>query len=389
MGFLNFNSNKKPQGETVVTTSQDFLSQIAVGDRDLSKPFIDDHYVHNNGMVYFGHDNLYPNLLNNLYLSSSIHSTCVNFKTNTIIGGGWSWKDYDSLSGQHKMDLKSWVAKHKFNDLIEQIAKDWVKHNRVYILLKFKEGKVVKSKLVDPANVRNDSRGIFKDVERYFISDDFSRGITRKEVKPYHMTCKDEWQMLELTGKTGGSMTYSLPDYIAAGNWLYLDGEVSYLYKQGIVNSINPSMIFKFPFETTPEVKSKIRNMLTKSGKGAKNMGRVFTFFKEKEQQPEIETVKTTNNDKLYSQTSSEIKDNIAIAHQLDPSMIGVKVAGKLGNSQELRIQYEVFEKNWVIKNRRIIQEFVNKFAQITEAHGKIEINRFSIIDDDTLSTQK
>lgn len=403
MGIFNFfNSNKTsssstgefmniPSGNNDTDNYQEhsFLARINVGDRDLSKPIINDDYIIGNGMVYFGEDNLFPNLINNLYLSSSIHATCINFKTSAIMGGGYEWEGVNNDDLSVLKNIKKFERITKFKKLIKTITKDFIKHNRAIILLRYdkKEQKYVSAKVLDPENVRNDKVGVFKDLKLYFISDDFTKFNTVKEVKPYSPDCVDEWQILELRGETGGSPTYPLPDYVANGNWTYLDGEISYLYKQGIVNSINPSMIFKFPFETTPEVKSKIKKMLTFTGKGAKNMGRIFTFFKPKDQQPEIETVQTTSNDKLYSQVSKEIKDNIIISHQLNPSIIGVKVAGQLGNTEEIRVSYQIFEKNWVMENRYIIESFINELVFIFGLNAKFVFNTFNIIDDEIVET--
>ena len=390
MGLFNFNSSsettEKPQGE-----SMDFVTQINVGDRDLSKPYIDDRMVGYMGMVYFGEDNLFPNLTNNLYLSSPIHAACINFKTSAICGAGYEFKGYENLSLEKKKELKIFENRVKLKKLIKTITKNYVKHNRAHILLKYskEEKRYTQAKLIDPEKVRNDQVTIFKDVTKYFISDGFEYHNLIKTITPYSPTNKDEWQMLELRGETGGSPTYPLPDYVSNGNWTYLDGEISYLYKQGIVNSINPSMIFKFPFDTNPETKAKIKRMLTTMGKGAKNMGRILTFFKPKAQQPEIETIATTQNDKLYKQVSQEIKDNIAISHQMNPSLAGVVTAGKLSNDSETKTYYQLFEKNWVIENREIVEDFLNDFCRIFDITEKLELNRFQLIDDEIVEVDE
>ena len=368
------------------------MGNVAVGDRALSKPYIDDNYVGGGGVVYFGEDNLYPNLLNNLYRSSPIHATCINFKTNALCGGGFEFEGYDGATLDQKKEIKKLEIRLKLKSLIRGISQDFIKHGRACVLLTYSEEKrcYVKARLIDPENVRNNRVGIMDDAPtKYFISDDWRRYGTLKEVSAYRVGCKDKYQMLELRTNTAGMKTYPLPDYVSNGNWTYLDGEISYLYKQGIVNSINPSMIFKFPFETTPGQKQKIRRMLETVGKGAKNMGRILTFYKPKDQQPEIETVSTTQNDKLYAQVSKEIKDNIAISHQIDPAVIGVHVSGKLGNSEELKMQYQLFEKNWVMENRSTVEEFINDiWVGVFKIQNKIKLKRFNIIDEEIVETK-
>ena len=393
MGWFNFKSNSNTSntsnsntssinstgstGSTGATKEYDFLTNIPVGDRDLSKPFINDSYVDRNGSIRFGVDNLYPELINNLYLTSSIHSACINYKTNSIIGGGYNLKDYETSGFNDKMELKKFKIRNNFDNNFEIIVKNFIKHGRSPILIKFNDkGHPISFKVLDPSNVRSGRSGIFVDIERYFISDDWQLKRNVMEVKPYSPSCKDTYQLFELRGHTGGSKTYPLPEYVANSNWTYLDGEISYLYKQGIVNSINPSMIFKFPFETTPEQKSNIKRMLTTLGKGAKNMGRIFTFWKD--QSPEIETVQTSSNDKLYREASSEIKDNICFAHQINPAIMGVARGGQLGNVQELEVSYNIFKRNWVKPNKHKIELFINDIFDIFKINYE-----FEILDDD------
>lgn len=380
MGFFNFGSKKQTEvkldnqsfsNENENSKEYSFLANIPVGDRDLSKPYINDSQQGANGMVRFGIDNLYPELINNLYLTSAIHSSCINYKTNSIIGAGYNLVDYNSSSIKDKREFKKFKIKNNFDNVLEIITKNYIKHGRSPILIRFKEGYPISFRVLDPSNVRSTRKTIFSDIEQYFISDDYQLLKKVKPIKPYSPDCKDEYQLFELRNHTGGSSTYPLPEYVANSNWTYLDGEISYLYKQGIVNSINPSMIFKFPFETTPEQKDNIKRMLTSKGKGAKNMGRIFTFWKD--QSPEIETVQTSNNDKLYKEASSEIKDNICFAHQINPAIMGVAKGGQLGNIQELEISYNIFYRTWVRPNKSKVSDFINDILDIFKINYEFE----------------
>lgn len=391
MGLFNFNKKAseptEPSNENI-GDEMAFLAHVNVGDRDLSKPYIDERRVGAGGYVYFGQDNLYPEIYNNLYVGSGLHSACVNFKTNSIVGGGYEWTGVEKMTLDKQKAIRKLEIKLGLKKLMRTIAKDFIKHNRAYVLLRYDkdENAYIKAKSVDPSKIRKSFVGTFSfDTPVYFFSEDYSRMISTKKIDAYYPGCKSEWQLMELQGETGGSDTYPLPDYNGGLNWIFLDSEISYLYKQGIVNAINPSLIFKFPFETTPQVKNKINATLKKQGVGAKNMGKIFTFFKPKEQQPEIETVKTSNNDKLYKGTSEEIKDNISYSHQMDPVLIGVAKSGKLGNTQEIETSYTIFEKNWVMTNREIVEDFINDIIDAVGRKDKIiediSFNRYDLFE--------
>ena len=72
--------------------------------------------------VTFGKDNQYPTHLLNLYHNSIIHSACVDFLTNAIIGDG---VDYAAMSIDNENELvpnylESW------DELLYKVAKDLV-----------------------------------------------------------------------------------------------------------------------------------------------------------------------------------------------------------------------------------------------------------------------
>jgi len=56
---------------------------------DLSQPFVDDYYSRGFSWVFFGEDNLYPQILNQLYISAPMHQACCNFKRYSVIGNGY------------------------------------------------------------------------------------------------------------------------------------------------------------------------------------------------------------------------------------------------------------------------------------------------------------
>ncbi len=154
MGLLNFRKSKAtpPPNDRSVGA---YASHILDNDRDLSSPNIRDSFVNGRGMVYFGEDNLYPNAVNELYNISGIHSACVNFKRNTIVGGGYEWVNQNlSLSDQKKQ--KVFEIRSDFENLIDKVAIDYVKHGRAIVLLKVVNKEVVKAISVDPEKVRND-----------------------------------------------------------------------------------------------------------------------------------------------------------------------------------------------------------------------------------------
>jgi hypothetical protein len=61
---------------------------------------------------------------------------------------------------------------------------------------------------------------------------------------------------------------------------------------------------------------------------------------------------------------------------------MGIKVAGSLGNAQELEMSYGIWEKNVVFPLRDIMEKLGQTLCQITDTKGKFQINGYQIIGD-------
>jgi hypothetical protein len=65
----------------------------------------------------FGVDNLYPEMLNQMYYSSPLHGAIVDFKTNAVIGGGFALKT-DLLTTVEKLELYTFERKINLSILL-------------------------------------------------------------------------------------------------------------------------------------------------------------------------------------------------------------------------------------------------------------------------------
>ena len=149
---------------------------MRVGGQDLSTPYINRYYTVNN-IVRFGTDNLYPQLLNQLYYTSPIHGACIDFTSNAIIGGGYRWLD-ETISGQAKVEQMAFEKSNKFAKLAKVLTKDFVMHRRVTVEVTRRGDKIVKFRRLDPATIRNN---IY--LNQFVYSQDWSRGMV--DVKEY------------------------------------------------------------------------------------------------------------------------------------------------------------------------------------------------------------
>jgi hypothetical protein len=185
-------------------------------------------------------------------------------------------------------------------------------------------------------------------------------------LSPYAPGNTDEWQVVEIKNHVGGFQAYGMPDWASSANWQKVGADIALLHKSAIENGIQPSVIYKYPYVMSPDERHTWENGMRKNAKGAKNYGRAMKVeAQSRDLMPEIDVVSTTDNHALFEQTSKEYKEEVAISHNLDPALMGVRIQGSLGAQDEKEFAAEQFKKLWVKDNRMIVEDFLNNLRTI------------------------
>lgn len=375
--FGKFKENNSIQAEVIGDNYQAFSTPFQkVPKSNLSLPFVWGRYEVR-GYVPFGDDNMYPQWLNQMYYSSPLHGSIVDFKANASVGGGFEFNT-DRLNAKGKTDLYAFSKQLNFQKLIPLITKEVIVHERNYFLVDVKEGKVTKAKRISADKVR-----VNKNRSEYSVCEDWLSTTDIKKYTPYNKGCKNGTYILTFENLTLGQDIYPIPSYTSALNFAYLSGELSYLAKNNIQNSIFPSFAMLFPKKPQSEeemeaVKDSVKNM-----KGAENAGKPVAFFaNSKDQLPELVTVPTNANDSLFKETSELITEQVCFAHTIDPILLGVRTTGSLGNGSDIKQAYTIFEKNVVMPLRERIENIINTLLEVMGIEATITINNFQIINE-------
>jgi hypothetical protein len=375
MGIFDRFKQAKPE---VVEGYQSFSTPFGkIGRGDLSLPYVNGRYQVS-GYVPFGQDNLYPEILNQIYYTSPLHGAIVDFKVNATIGAGYELKT-DKLSPQELLDLYTWEKKMRLAKSVKAVTKQLVMHNRVYFKLHFDEkGKLHKIENVSPEKVRvNNTKTM------YSLCDDWASRIDVEEVKPYHPLNSDKCQLYSYELPSIGQDYYPLPQYSSALNFAFLSGELSYFAKSNIQNSIFPAFAMMFPKRPQSEEEKKVLRDTIDRMKGAANAGKGVAFFANSpDQLPKIESIPTNQNDKLFQEASGLNTEQICFAHTIDPILMGVRTTGSLGNGADIKQAYVIFEKNVVIPLREQVTEIFSELLNIARLKADFTIKNFQIIND-------
>ena len=375
MGIFDRFKQTKPE---VVEGYQSFSTPFGkIGRGDLSLPYVNGRYQVS-GYVPFGQDNLYPEILNQIYYTSPLHGAIVDFKVNATIGAGYELKT-DKLTPQELLDLYTWEKKMRLAKSVKAVTKQLVMHNRVYFKLHFDEkNKLHKIENVSPEKVRvNNTKTM------YSLCDDWASRIDVEEVKPYHPLNGDKCQLYSYELPSIGQDYYPLPQYSSALNFAFLSGELSYFAKSNIQNSIFPAFAMMFPKRPQSEEEKKVLRDTIDRMKGAQNAGKGVAFFANSpDQLPKIESIPTNQNDKLFQEASGLNTEQICFAHTIDPILMGVRTTGSLGNGADIKQAYVIFEKNVVIPLREQVTEIFTELLNIARLKADFTIKNFQIIND-------
>ena len=368
----------KPQKMEVIEGYQSFSTPFQkVGGANLSLPYVNGRYQVA-GYIPFGQDNQFPELLNQLYYTSPLHGAIVDFKTNAVIGGGYTLET-EKMSNEDKLKLYTFEKKIKLGKVDKALTQQLIVHHRVYFKLCYnKKGDLYKIENVSPEKVR-----ISRDKITYHLCDDWSARIDVTPIKKYHPTCTDLEQLYCYELMTLGQEWYPLPQYTSALNFAFLSGELSYFAKANIQNSIFPSFAMMFPKRPqSEEEKSMIKSTIDRL-KGAANAGKAVAFFANNQDQlPKIEALPVNNNDKLFHEASALNTEQICFSHTIDPILMGVRTTGSLGGGADIKQAYVVFEKNVVMPLRNEVENIVNELLHLAKIPGKYMINNFQIINE-------
>jgi hypothetical protein len=369
---------EKPQTTQVVEGYQSFSTPFGrVGDANLSLPYVNGRYQVA-GYIPFGQDNMFPELLNQLYYTSPLHGAIVDFKTNSVVGGGYTLKS-EGMTNEDKLKLYTFEKKIKLGKVERAIAQQLTVHHRVYFKLCYN----AKRELYKIYNVSPEKVRIARDKITYFLCDDWSARIDVTSIKKYHPTNSDLEQLYVYEIMTLGQEWYPLPQYTSALNFAFLSGELSYFAKSNIQNSVFPSFAMMFPKRPqSEEEKSMIKHTIDRL-KGAANAGKAVAFFANSaDQLPKIESLPTNGNDKLFHEASALNTEQICFAHTIDPILMGVRTTGSLGGGADIKQAYVIFEKNVVMPLRYQVEEIINELLEIAKIPGEYTINNFQIINE-------
>lgn len=310
----------------------------------------------NDGYVQYGDDNLFPQYLIDLYKSSATHNALCTSIAYMIYGDGVQANTLEA-----RLKIEEWGLQ----DEVRKACLDLKIQGGFALEVVYSIDRTTISKVrhCPFENIRSGEVDEDEKVNYYYYSKDWNN----KQIEP-ELVCgfnpekavEHPVQILYVKPFSPGSYYYPKPDYIGSIDYIELDKEIGKYHINNIKNGLAPSFSIHFKNGVpSQEERFKIRNDIERQLAGATNAGKfIVTYSDSPERKPDFEPFPLSDADKQYQFLSSEVSDKIMVGHRVVSSaMFGVKTAGQLGNTQELEIASELFDKQVVKPYQRVVKD--------------------------------
>jgi len=309
-------------------------------------------------MMYWGHNNLYPNYLLDLYNNSPINKGILNSKYTFIHGNGLIYSETDEKA-EFKINDDETIA-----DLFEKITKDFLIFNSYAIEVIYNQaGEQIKYNHIPIDRIRTS-----RNKKHFWYCEDWYL-LQNQSIK------MDAWfsnfegdnyesKIFYYQGYTPTpSFTYSVADYSGCLKSIENDIKIRDFHSNNLKSNFSVSSIITF-FGGTPEdeVADSILRDIENSYTGVDGKRMLINFADESGKSAEVTNISASDFNESFLTLKQNTDADIVIGHSLpSPALAGIAIEGQLGANQTLTDAYAIFRANFVLNKRQEILKGLNK----------------------------
>jgi hypothetical protein len=316
------------------------------------------------GYMQYGQNNDYPQYLLDLFNKSAKHNAIIRGKVNYIVGNGWA--------GEQAIVQKV-NREETLNDLTKKVALDLELFGGAYIqvIWSVMGGQVAELWHCDYTKIRTN-----KDNTQFWYKEDWKATRNQEKAEIYNAfnpANPQGVQILYVKEYRPGMNVYSLPGYFGALNYIESDVEVSKHVLGNAQTGFSASKLITLPNgEPSPEEKRLVSRQFDNMYTGADGKKYLLAFVNDLTRKPIVDDLGASDLTKEdFGRVDELIQTNIFSGHQItSPDLFGIAVPGQLGNRQQLRDSYEIFNNTYVRYKQMQIEGVFNmlgQYAGVTE----------------------
>lgn len=315
-------------------------------------------------------DNLYPQRVKDIILSSGTAKSCVRLMIKHIMGEGFTDKIFykskvnrndsaDALLRGVCFDTSFFGGRAyhiQYNGMLEIISVERIPFENCRLGIEEKTGKIA----------------VYDDWE--CIS---SPRIDNKEIKWFDKYTSKKDVIFKQIQEAGGlsnfgghiwyrplSNEYPLSPIDSVLEDVISDKGIKDFRKSEISTGFMPSHMVEYgtKFEDDEAWEAEISKW--KEFQGTENAGKIICMENDTDKPIKITKIDLQNNDKIYEVTNRTVKDSIIESMSIPPVLLGVAVAGKLGNTKEISEAYKFYNSITYYERLEIEEEFKELFSK-------------------------
>lgn len=300
---------------------------------------------------------------------STTHSGIINRKAKMVAGNDLkavgkignkktAWEAFEkSAGGSYGKALESeW----------KKIANLYETYGAVGILIKTDGGTTMTSiKALSPRKIRIGRLTTDNEIDHFIVRSTFSKtsskiykGTEREVVSFDPNNDSQKESLLYVVNPATENDFYGLPNYIAAFHFISADNKFGVTIHNSAENGFQPKVMLTFIGRNmSQEQKDTHAEQIKSNFVAADGETVIVNYIRREEEMPKVDSLAVANLDKTIATMANLNDSKILTAHSItNPTLFGVSVAGKLGNSgTELESAYNIFRATETLPNRKLL----------------------------------
>jgi hypothetical protein len=303
-------------------------------------------------------DDYFQNITDS-YTTSTTHAACVEGIADLIFGKGLY-----SKSEQFQKILDKLLPQEEIKRAIFDLKLYGNASFQVY--WNDEHTKIVKFYHIPVQTIRAEKIYDNPKIENYFYCVDWSDQKAQRAKKkiPAFGTSNEKMELLYVKNYSPGKYYYSLPDWMSALQFAYVEAELSNLHLNNIENGFMPLVMINMNNGIpAPEERQTIESMIEQKFTGTRNAGRfMISFNDDAERRPTLETINIDNLHDKYKYVAEYAQDRILVGHRVtSPLLFGIRTQanGFSSQSEEMKTAYSILQTMTINPFQNLIINFL------------------------------
>jgi hypothetical protein len=305
-----------------------------------------------------GPDDYFQNITDS-YTTSTTHAACIEGIADLIFGKGL----YSKSEGFQKI-LDKLMPQEEIKRAIFDLKLYGNASFQVY--WNDEHTKIVKFYHIPVQTIRAEKIYDNPQIENYFYCVDWADQKAQRNKKkiPAFGTSNEKMELLYIKNYSPGKYYYSIPDWMSALQFAYVEAELSNLHLNNIENGFMPLVMINMNNGIpAPEERQTIESMIESKFTGTRNAGRfMISFNDDAERRPTLDTINIDNLHDKYKYVAEYAQDRILVGHRItSPLLFGIRTQanGFSSQSEEMKTAYSILQTMTINPFQNLIINFL------------------------------